>query len=474
MASLVALMAAPAPSAAAVQPDSAPPVVTRIIQIRKMDQSEAAKGYPVHLTAVVTYFDPLWPDLFIHDSTGGIWVDLPKGARPLASGDLITIDGVTEQPDFAPQIGRARYRVIGRAPLPRAVKVSYQQMASAQEDSQWVEIEGIVRSESFRAQQHRLILKLAMAGGMVAVTIHTPPSGRSKPPDLVDAMVALDGACGANSNAQRQLVGVTLSVPSLNQVRVVERGPPKPYLLAAQPIARLQTYASGEVSGHRIRVRGVVTLFSPDHYLYIQDSTGVLYVQTSQRTRLRPGDRVDVVGFSGVVDQHPALEDSIYRRMGSGPVPTPTNITAAVALQGEHDSALVRITGRLTQVAHTPDGELLVLRQGSNVFTAVSRDSSARTALSRMGVGGEIQITGICVVDFDFTGQTTSFKIRFGGPRDVAVLQTPSWWTAPHALELGGLLGVAILVVLGWAGVLRRRVLRQTEIIRATLESTGD
>ncbi|MGH9395793.1 MAG: ATP-binding protein [Terriglobia bacterium] len=450
------------------------PVLTRIIQIRKMDRAEAAKGYPVRLKAVVTYYDPTWPDLFIHDSTGGIWVNLPKGAAPLAAGDLIDIEGVTEQPDFAPQIGKARYRVIGRAPLPRAVKVSYQQMASTREDSQWVQVEGIVRSEQVHVGHHTLTLSLFMEGGSIAVTVHIPASGQNKLPDWVDARVVLRGACGASFNSQHQLFGVTLSVPSLDQVRVVDPAPSNPFTLPPRPVNKLQAFAFGEVSGHRIHVRGVVTLFSPDHYLYIRDATGGLYVQTSQKTPLQAGERVDVAGFPGIVDQHPALEDSIYRRAGSGPLPVAKEITVEEALGGAYDSALVRIKGRLAQVARTPAGELLVLRQGSNVFTAVSRDPSSRSALSPAGEGSLVQVTGICVVDTDITGQTISFKLRFGGSRSVVILQKPSWWTAGRTLDLGGILALAILGALGWVTILRRRVLGQTEIIRATLESTGD
>ena len=63
---------------------------------------------------------PMTPDVFVQDATAGIWVNVPKDAPPLRAGQLVEMEGVTEVPDFAPQIGKPRYRVIGQAPLPQA------------------------------------------------------------------------------------------------------------------------------------------------------------------------------------------------------------------------------------------------------------------------------------------------------------------------------------------------------------------
>lgn len=130
MAALYALVAAcgqPAQAAANL------PLLTRISQIRQLTPDQAARGYPVRISGVVTYYSRTGPDflgretfmssdtpdLFVQDSTAGIWVDMPKDSPPLESGQLLEMEGVTEAPDFAPQIGKPRYRVIGRAPLRR-------------------------------------------------------------------------------------------------------------------------------------------------------------------------------------------------------------------------------------------------------------------------------------------------------------------------------------------------------------------
>src|SRR5215469_410141 len=132
------------------------PVLNHVEQIRKLTAAEAARGYPVHIRAVVTYYSKFAPnflardtymgsspDLFVQDETAGVWVNMPKDSPALKAGELIELDGVTEAPDFAPQIGKPRYQVVGHAPLPQPRRVSLERMLSTAEDSQWVETQGI-------------------------------------------------------------------------------------------------------------------------------------------------------------------------------------------------------------------------------------------------------------------------------------------------------------------------------------------
>lgn len=447
------------------------PVLTKVQQIRGLSPEEATKGYPVRLKAVVTFYDPSLPDLFIQDSTGGIWVDVPPGGNAnLKPGDLLEIEGVSEQPDFAPQVGKPRWRVLGQTPLPTPRRVTFQQMASTREDSQWVEAEGVVRSVKIQPPDI-LVISIAMKGGMI--TAQSPHFHQSIPSQLVDSVVRVRGACGSIFNPRNQLIGAALHVESLRQITVIDPAPSDPFALPVRPIMKLQRFTLEGRSGHRIHVRGIVTLQAVGRSLYLMDQTGSIYVQTQQDGRLKPGDRLDVVGFPGIVDQHPALENATFRYLGAGTAPAPTPVTASQALEGTYDSDLVSIHGRLAQVAITPDQRLLILRQGPTVFTAVATGNFAASK-QPPAKGSLVQVSGVCVVDTDVTGLTTSFKIRYGGPGDVLILKKPSWWTVQRASTLLIFAILLFFAVSGWAGILRRRLEGQTETIRATLESTGD
>ena len=80
--------------------------------------AQARQGFPVLLRGVVTYFDTIGPDMFFQDSSGGIWVHWLAGMPSAQKGQLIELEGVTTQADFAPDIAQPRWRVIGEGPMP--------------------------------------------------------------------------------------------------------------------------------------------------------------------------------------------------------------------------------------------------------------------------------------------------------------------------------------------------------------------
>lgn len=67
-----------------------------------------------------------------------------------------------------------------------------------------------------------------------------------------------------------------------------------------------------------------------------------------------------------------------------------------------------------------------------------------------------------------------SFRIQLRSPEDFVVTEKAAWFTPNRALSMLGILAAAVLLVLVWVAILRRRVQRATEIIRASLESTAD
>ena len=98
---------------------SAVPVLTHAAQIRQLSPQEVEKAYPVHLRGVVTYYDSVAPNLFVQDSTAGIWVDVAGAANPPKPGQLIDLDGVVG-PGFTPVVTKARWTVRGSRVMPRA------------------------------------------------------------------------------------------------------------------------------------------------------------------------------------------------------------------------------------------------------------------------------------------------------------------------------------------------------------------
>jgi signal transduction histidine kinase len=66
------------------------------------------------------------------------------------------------------------------------------------------------------------------------------------------------------------------------------------------------------------------------------------------------------------------------------------------------------------------------------------------------------------------------FQLLLRSVEDVAVIRAASWWTTGHTLIALGLTSLAVVAVLAWVMVLRRKVTRQTSQIREQLERTNE
>ncbi len=445
------------------------PTLTRIRDVRSLSETEARKHYPVHLRGVVTYADI--DDVFLQAGENAIWLEWPKTAARPKSGQVLDVQGFTTQEDFAPDVTPVDWHVVGTAPLPAPQHPTFEEIASTAFDAHWIEVEGTVRTaEIVSFSDTRLHLVVAVAGGRLVVEV---PTQSSVPPGLVDSRIRVQGACGTLFNSQNQLYGAVLRVPNVANIQVIKAGPPDPFAQAPRPITRVQRFTIAGMTSHRNRVRGVVTASVTDSAFYVSDGSGSVYVEAAQAVALRPGDRVDVVGFPGIVDSRPALEDSVLRRTGRSTLPKAPLLTAAEALEKGQDSR-ISIEGTLTGTSFMPGEMVLMLRQGDQIFPAVFRDPSVRPSLEPLRDGSVLRVTGICLVERAADGSPRSLRMQVSSPQDVVVVKAAPWLNAEREMSMLGTLALAVLIVLGWVVVLRRHVRRTTEIIRATFESAAD
>ncbi len=120
--------------------------------VHNLSPEDAGLALPVHLRAVVTYYDPYIDArhgaIFVHDASGGVFVSLPaRPILPIKAGDLVDITGVTAPGDYAPVVNGVQVRPVGQSSLPaNPPKTTLTQLLTGAFDCQWVEVEGRVRS----------------------------------------------------------------------------------------------------------------------------------------------------------------------------------------------------------------------------------------------------------------------------------------------------------------------------------------
>jgi signal transduction histidine kinase/AmiR/NasT family two-component response regulator len=444
------------------------PPITQAGDVRKLTMEQASRLLPVHLVGIVTYFDPAWSMLFVQDATAGVFVDVHGQEPHVRPGDVVDVRGVSAPGNFAPEVARPFITVVGHARLPAARPVTMVRLLTGREDSQYVEVTGVVRSVARSGEDH---LVLDLASGSTRFRVQIPAFTGPIPTSLIDTVVSVRGVSGTIFNQRRQLVGVAHYAPTLDHVRVLRPAPIDPFALPPRSIDSLLGFGRQEEST-RVAVQGVVTQRQTNS-LFLQDATAGVEVRGSGLGDVKVGEEITVAGFAALGTYSPILEDALVRSKKRGAPAEPVTIRAEQALTGNFDGRLVRIRGTLTSRGRTAAAHLLVLQADAHVFTARWEPDGAPW-LQPAEEGSTVELTGICRVDADQTVNPRvprAFSLLLASPASVRVIEHAPWWTAMHTWSVVGLLAALISASFAWVVVLRSTVRQQTETLRQAKET---
>lgn len=449
--------------------------------VHSMPPAEAAHGYPVHLRAVLTYYhpyiDPRRGVIFVCDGSGCVFVSVPSlpilSVRP---GDLVEIAGITGPGDYASIVEASQIKTVGHPGLPaHARKVTMDDLASGVYDSDWIQVEGRVRS--IHREPNIVSLVVAAKGGSFgAVTTPEPGVDYDR---LVDSLIQLTANTAPVFNQRRQMVAVHLFFPSMHEVRVVEPAPPDPFGEKPVPVLDMFRFSSDASAVHRVHIQGTVSLDWPGRMLCIQDGDAPLCMQSAQATDLPLGSRVDVVGFPAIRFFKPTLEYAVFHPAGAPLSPIqPIAVTADRTLKDDLDGKLVEVDAELVgRDSSSPDSTLMMRANGVLLAVVLPREIP-QSVLPPWRDGSLLRVTGICSAQVnafsisigDGIVRPESVKILLRNANDIAVLRAPSWWTPQHTWEGFGAIGLVVAICLVWIAGLRHIVKKRTKELRSSEE----
>jgi signal transduction histidine kinase len=452
-------------------------LLTNAADIISLPVERAALQLKVLVTGIVTAKDQtLGGSFFIQDATCGVYADNRDGPAP-EPGDVVRVSGVTEKGAFAPVITGPTWQKIGTAPLPPARKVSIERFMAGAEDSQRVEISGVVRAAQITNTPSNLDLTIA-SGGYRFHAFTRIPAGVDQQ-HLVGARVRLRGTSGAFFNqVQRRLTALKLFTSSLPDDFVVEApdsiDPFTEPLLALNNIAQ---YRKNKRPEQRVHVKGRITYERPGQELFLQDESGSLRVESSQIEPVSVGDMVEVAGFADIENFLPVLQDAVFRKTSE---PRTSPVPKAVKMQDVQDglchAALVTLQGKLLDRFVRQDRQpaggkmrvrtVLMMQSEGFTFTAETEAPEAMADLAALPIGGTIEISGVCFTESGEDGKAKSFQILMPSGKGVWVLARPSWLTPQRLLTgLAILLAVSILAV-GWTVMVSKKNATLKDLIR--------
>ena len=435
--------------------------------VRELSVAQTEQKIPVHLRGVVTFYDENLFSRFIQDESAGIYLQFPKGVGPplLEPGQTVEVTGYGSPGEYAPVVMVEKIQVTGSQALPPAKPATYEQLAAGTEDSQFVEVTGIVRSVRPMEKTLYYRIEITVGGGRLVVFAKTLPVAR--PEELLDSSVRVRGVCSTLFNHERQLFAIQLMVPRPDDFRIEIPASENPFASAAQPIGSLLQFTPLETYGHRMKVVGTVIYFEPGAELFLQDGDHGVEIQTKEHVPVQLNDRVEALGFVSQGIYTPLLQDAIYRKISDGTGVAPKSLTIDEALKGEYDCRLIQVAARL--IDHTQHGNehFLILQESNFIFQASLKlpDGIATAALPANG--SRVAVTGVCRIDpgkweAGENWRAKSFSILLRSPDDVMLLEAPSWWTLKKMLWIVTAFALATLAAFGWVAVLRRQVAERT------------
>jgi signal transduction histidine kinase len=441
--------------------DQTSTVLTNAVDIISLPADQASRLLKVHVTGVVTASDPVLKGrFFLQDSTGGVFVDNVNGAH-LEPGEMVEISGITYAGAFAPTVTAPKVHVIGKAALPPAKPVSIDQLMSGSEDSQRIQISGIVRDAKLDGTR----LTIDLVAGGYRFRAFLPSASGFNPEKLIGAEALVRGtAAEAHNRSLRQLIAIEIYIPNSADLVVEKPESINPFERPVIPLNKLAQFRRDSSLAQRVHVRGVVTYQQTGQRVFLQDATFGLQVQSRQKINLDRGEVVDAVGFLSFENYLPILQDAVFRETGEPAVQIkPQSATTHDLENGLYHANYISISGNLIQLtvnagSSSSQGSIVMVLQTSNfTFTATAENMPGQARLANLAVGSTLSVSGIGLAQIDSAGTLQSFQVLIRNASDVTVIQKPSWLT-PNRLLIGVLiLCSALFLIVSWSLVLSRK-----------------
>jgi signal transduction histidine kinase len=476
--------------------DDAPAPLQSFAELRQLSRSEAARSRPISRKAVVVWTeDGSMPGAFaLHDGTAAVYLDsrssfadglarFPESLpRELRMGQEVELEGFTHPGGYAPVIRPRMLRVLGEGRMPEPNRVSIPRLLAGGEDSQWVEVEGVVQGvipSSFG--DHRRVVRVSGDGGSFIVTVSEETW--NEPDRVVDARVRLRGLAMAVFNSRGEITTMRVSVRRAEDFIVLDPPRADPFLSPTVDLQRLRPFSPGDVELRRQVAEGTLTFVSKD-LLYVQDGATGIAVRGWQGDPVIPGDRVRLAGFVQPERGASAISNAKIRKLGHAGIPAVAEITPEAMVLGNADTGrrdplklAVDYDGRRVRF----DAELVSIQPNANPARGINsitiRTPRGMQLFARFADGTgfparalepgcRLSLTGIAVLQYNANSQVPELvepariDLLCAGAEDLHVVRFAPYWTPARLSTVLALVGAVLGGTLLWL-LLLRRVLRE-------------
>jgi signal transduction histidine kinase len=418
----------------------------------------------VRIRGVVTFNDQVGDEWFsfVQDPTSGIRIQWrARSMRPgLEVGDWVEVTGSPTLVESGVELLAHGVTRIGSGAMPDPLRLQLEATKASTPVGQWIELEGVGRTSAINDR----LLIASRLGEFEIFTGGTPPSHLTH---WVNSLVRVRGVMWRRGNP-------ILLLPSGRHIEIIEASPEDPFGIPVFPVQTLQAMSGDLRLVRRLKVSGVITC-QRDNWMVVQDKTGGIRVESTDFSRVKIGDEIEVVGFPRESGIGVILSDSLLRTAGQGKIPSPTELESDDLVRAENNGRLVSIEAVL--LAQHPGGDMQTLdaQSGQRAFQASLPAGEGKLPL--IAVGSRLRLMGVTVVDGAATpldgagerGLMGSLELLLRSPHDVVVVERPPWWNWKHTAATVGLVVVVFAGAVIWIRMLRKRVEERTYELRETM-----
>jgi signal transduction histidine kinase len=448
--------------------------------LRGLSPAEAKKALPVEMEVIVTFVDRSRGMLFVHDGANGFFVkahELVGRSAWLTVGRKLRLLGLTHEGEFLPVVNATELIDLGTGVMPPApFQNPLEAMLTPSMDSQWVEVEGVVK----RVADENEGVTLCLQAGELRLPLELPRNANFEtlaklPVHLLERRVRLRVVAATQFNEQRQMSGRMLYLPGLDFLTLVETAG----VAAAVPLRRVdELLLSSSPLHERVRVRGVVTHALPEQMLFIRGEGGSMRIDSALTPAFKPGTLIEAEGNVIFFPFRPGLNAATLTMLEESASPEPLPLDHGADRRSGEQFELVSVDTTYLDMMQASNGTRLLCRSEGVVFEAKLPPDLHHEF--RLEPGMRLRLRGICELELDnpfgIARFTKVFTITLRSAQDLVVLRTPPYWNNKRLLWLLLVTGGAGLLIAAWAWMLRRKVAEQSGIIerqtaaRATLE----
>lgn len=431
------------------------PELTTAAQVQQLSAQEAARQYPVLVRGVVSC-QVEWSGAVIQDSTRGVFFHYEPSYRDgLETGDFVEIRGTTAVGDFAPIINAQSIRVLGPGQMPEPVRPNWNQLMSGSLDSQYAEVRGIITD----VEGNRVTL--LTDGGKIKVVLHN--TGEAALKRLLNTLVRIRGGLFALWDAQTRQVRVG-EIKFWNPKIEIDQLPmAEPFSAPVKTISDLLLFDLNASGFQRVKISGQVVHVRGDELFLMQDGKGLRF-RLTEKSDLKPGDLVDVVGIPELSGPSPRLHEAVARKTGEAGLPPAQTWPDAENAGAKLDATRVETIVKLIGIHRTGTEWVMEVQTGLRAYRAlVSTPDNLAEALpldSRLKLSGVYAIQGGGKND-----ELSAFELLLNSAADIRLIERPPWWTLRRLLYIVATLIAVLTAAAIWINQLQRQVAHRTRLL---------